>query len=163
MRTRHIVASLAVVAGLGACHSGGYGTGDTPSPSPGYKASGSDSTAMAGARTFQLQSANNSGVTGSVMLHPNGAKTSVMLSLVPPAGTPASGSHAAHIHTGTCAAPGPIVAPLGTITTDDKGYVASTRDVDIAAATLLDGQHIIAAHASDESTPTIACAALTGM
>ncbi len=163
MHTRHLLASLAVAAGLGACHSSSYGAGDTPSPSSGYKASGSDSTAMAGARTFQLQSANNSGVTGSVMLHPNGSQTTVMLNLTPPAGGTASGSHVAHIHTGTCAAPGPVVAPLGTVTASGNAYTASTSNVAIAMSALLDGQHIVAAHASDETTPTIACTALSGM
>lgn len=162
MPKRSFLAGLALVAGLGACHSSTYGN-DTPAPA--YKASASDSTTAAGGHTVQLQSENNSGLTGSAVLAPAGSGTRVTLTLVPPAGSSASGqSHVAHIHAGTCASPGAVVAPLGTVTASGQVFAPLTTTVNVAPATLMDGQHIVAAHATeDASTPTIACAAIGGM
>lgn len=164
MRNYPILGALVLGAALAACSGATTGsTSDNPAPA-GYKASGADSAA-AGTQTVQLQSVNNSGITGTAVLHPDGNKTSVMLMLVPAAGgTTAGQEHAAHVHTGTCAEPGPIVAPLGTVKGDDKGYNSTTADVDIPIATLTDGQHVVAAHATaSDSSATIACAGLSGM
>ena len=161
MQKRTLLAGLAFVAGLGACHSSTYGSDN---PAPAYKASASDSTGAA-SHTVQLQSENNSGFTGSAVLAPAGSGTRVTLTLVPPAGGSASGqSHVAHIHAGTCASPGAVVAPLGTVMASGQTFAPLTTTVNIAPATLMDGQHIVAAHATeDASTPTIACAAIGGM
>jgi hypothetical protein len=161
MATHHLIAALAVAAGLGACHKN-Y---DTDTPTPAYKASAGDSTGMTAPHTVQLQSENNSGITGSAVLTPAGAETRVTLTLSPAAGASASGqSHVAHIHTGTCATPGPVVAPLGTVSATGETFAPLTKTVSIAAKTLMDGQHIVAAHATeDASSATVACAALGGM
>lgn len=163
MGNRYLIAALALAAGLGACHSS-YDT-DTGNPTPAYKASASDSAGTAMAHTVQLQSENNSGITGSAVLTPSGSDTRVTLTLVPPAGATAGGqAHVAHIHTGTCASPGPIVAPLGTVSATGQTFAPLTKTVSIASATLMDGQHIVAAHATeDESSATVACAAISGM
>lgn len=81
MGNRHLIATLALAAGLGACHKN-Y---DTDNPAPAYKASASDSASRAMTHTVQLQSENNSGITGSAVLTPSGTDTKVMLTLVPPA------------------------------------------------------------------------------
>ncbi len=161
MHSRSLIASLALVAGLGACHSNASDTDTTPTPA--YKASASDSTGTA--RTVQLQSENNSGITGSATLTPAGTETRVTLTLVPPAGGSASGqSHVAHIHKGTCAAPGEVVAPLGTVTASGETFAPLSKTVSISASTLTDGQHIVAAHATeDPSSATVACAQLSSM
>ena len=161
MGNRHLIAALALAAGLGACHKN-Y---DTDNPAPAYKASASDSASRAMTHTVQLQSENNSGITGSAVLTPSGTDTKVMLTLVPPAGGSASGqAHVAHIHTGTCASPGPVVAPLGTVAATGQTFAPLSKTVNIPAATLMDGQHIVAAHATeDASSATIACAAISGM
>jgi hypothetical protein len=161
MSNRHLIAALALAASLGACHKN-Y---DTDNPAPAYKASASDSAGRTMAHTVQLQSENNSGITGTAVLTPSGTDTKVMLTLTPPAGGSASGqAHVAHIHTGTCASPGPIVAPLGTVAATGQTFAPLTKTVSIPAATLMDGQHIVAAHATeDESSATIACAAISGM
>jgi hypothetical protein len=161
MANRYLIATLALAAGLGACHKN-Y---DAESPAPAYKASASDSTGRAMAHTVQLQSENNSGITGTAVLTPSGSDTKVTLTLAPPAGGSASGqAHVAHIHTGTCAAPGPVVAPLGTVAATGQTFAPLSKTVNIPAATLMDGQHIVAAHATEADTsPTVACAAISGM
>lgn len=161
MRTTLLVTGLALVAGLGACHSSSYENGN---PSPAYKSSG-DSVAAAGSHRIQLESENNSGITGTATLIPAGSDTRIQLTLMPPAGGSATGrSHVAHIHTGNCSAPGPIVAPLGTISATGETYPTLTHTVNIPMATLMDGQHIVAAHATEvETSATIACAPIAGM
>ena len=161
MRNSFLVTGLALVAGLGACHSSSPAN---ENPSPAYKASG-DSVAAAGSHRIQLQSENNSGITGTATLIPAGSDTRVQLTLMPPAGGTAAGrSHVAHIHTGTCSAPGPVVAPLGTISATGETYPTLNHTVNIPMATLMDGQHIVAAHATEvETSATIACAPLSGM
>ena len=163
MRNRFLITGLALVAGLGACHS----NNPDETPAPAYKASSSDTTGAGavGTRTIQLQSENNSGITGTAMLTPAGSDTKVTLTLMPPAGASANGqSHVAHIHTGTCGSPGPIVAPLGVVTATGQTFAPLTKTVNILSNTLMDGQHIIAAHATeDESSATIACAPIAGM
>ena len=163
MGNRHLIAALALAAGLGACHKN-YDT-DSGNPAPAYKASASDSAGMSMAHTVQLQSQNNSGMTGSAVLTPSGSETKVELTLVTPAGGTAGGqSHVAHIHTGTCDSPGPIVAPLGVVSATGQTFAPITKTVAIPAATLMDGQHIVAAHATeDETSATVACAAISGM
>jgi hypothetical protein len=161
MGNRYLIATLALAAGLGACHKN-Y---DTDNPAPAYKASASDSAGMAMTHTVQLQSENNSGFTGTAVLAPSGTQTKVTLTLVPPAGATASGqSHVAHIHTGTCDSPGPVVAPLGVVSATGQTFPPLSKTVAIPAATLMDGQHIVAAHATeDETSATVACAAISGM
>jgi hypothetical protein len=161
MGNRHLIAALALTAGLGACHKN-Y---DADNPAPAYKASASDSAGAAMTHTVQLQSENNSGITGTAVLAPSGSDTKVTLTLVPPAGGSAGGqAHVAHIHTGTCDSPGPVVAPLGTVSATGQTFAPLTKTVAIAAATLMDGQHIVAAHATEDATSaTVACAAISGM
>ena len=87
MRNSLLVTGLALVAGLGACHSSSTAN---ENPSPAYKASG-DSAAAAGSHRIQLQSENNSGITGTATLIAAGSDTRVQLTLMPPAGGTATG------------------------------------------------------------------------
>src|SRR4051794_13678954 len=93
-----------------------------------------------------------------------------------PAGSPAGSAapsigditnvpHPAHIHTGSCANLGDVVAPLNDVAlvggSDRVG--ASTTDVDLKVADILGSPHAIMAHASAENIGTyIACADLKG-
>src|SRR6478609_4509784 len=80
-----------------------------------------------------------------------------------PAGSPAGSAapsigdistvpHPAHIHTGTCANLGDVVAPLNDVTLvqgSDRVSV-STTDVDLSIHDILDSPHAIMSHASAE-------------
>lgn len=98
-----------------------------------------------------INAVNNSGVSGNVELTPEGNQTRVMVNLV---GAP-SGEHKGHIHEGTCANLGTVVQPLEDI--DASG--SSTTTVNIPAATVMNGQHVIAYHvAGGDPGQPIACA-----
>lgn len=92
----------------------------------------------------------------------------------------ASGVHPAHLHTGTCDAPGDVVAPLSDISADylvdgqaAKGaemvgqagasVLASVTTVPVALADIIAGGHLIMVHASAEDLQTIvACGNIGG-
>jgi hypothetical protein len=84
-----------------------------------------------------------SGVTGSATLTGGTDGTAVEVTI--DTGLE-EGSHASHIHTGTCAAQGPIETPLTDITADDLGAGTATTpypEVTTPIETLQDGNHII--------------------
>jgi len=82
-----------------------------------------------------------------------------------PAGDVSKVPHPAHIHNGTCANLGDVVAPLNDVTMiEGSDWVsASTTDVDLSIEDMLKSPHAIMAHASaDQIGVYIACADLTG-
>jgi hypothetical protein len=119
----------------------------------GYQASG----AAGMTQSLSLTEVNGSGFTGNAVLTDlGGGKTRVALTLNAPANTDKEADHDAHIHTGTCAAPGPVTHPL----TDARGNgEASDSEVDLSITALQDGNHIIQAH-EDNGDRAIACAAI---
>jgi len=75
-------------------------------------------------------------------------------------------AHPAHIHTGTCAEPGDVVAPLTDVTVldqDQPQIETSITSVDLKLDDIVASPHLIMAHKSaDEIGTFIACADLTG-
>ena len=119
----------------------------------GYQASGAGM-----AQTFPVAEVNGSGYNGSVSLTDlGGGKTRVSFTLTAPDSvTNKEVDHDSHIHTGTCAAPGPVVHPLE----DVRGNgTPSESEVSMSATALMVGNHLAAAHA-DNGEATIACADL---
>jgi hypothetical protein len=113
---------------------------------------------MAGGQTIPLQAIGGAPVSGSVQVSEAGAATQVMLMV---SGTGAAGTHAAHIHTGTCDSPGGVVAPLESVTTDASGAGSSTSTVEVPMNTVMNGQHIVAVHeAGGDPGAPVACAAI---
>ena len=119
----------------------------------GYQASGAGMS-----QTFPVSEVNGSGYNGTVALTDlGGGKTKVSFTLTAPDSVSNKEvDHDSHIHTGTCAAPGPVVQPLE----DVRGNgTPSESEVPIAMSALEDGNHLAAAHA-DNGDATIACADL---
>jgi preprotein translocase subunit YajC len=117
----------------------------------GYQASGAGM-----AQTYPVSEVNGSGFNGNIVLTDlGGGKTKVAFTLTAPDSVSnKEADHDSHIHTGTCAAPGPVVHPLE----DVRGNgTPSESEVPMALSALQDGNHLIAAHA-DEGEATIACA-----
>lgn len=144
----------ALVAGLVACEGGaGAGGGDTTMMTGGADTANMSEMqrqqeGMGERMQAQLQPVNNSGVSGEVNLTPAGNGTTITLTLE--GSDAAEGEqarrHLAHVHTGTCANIGSVVAPLDSIVADSGRGLTSTTLVDIDAATLADGNHLVAAH-----------------
>lgn len=120
-------------------------TADTAAMAPMPPAAPMDTaaTAMAGGDTVQLSAVGGSGVGGQAVLTDMSGQTQVMVMLT---GTSGTGTHQGHIHQGTCAAPGEVVAPLQPITADGSGGGTMTATVPVPMATVMNGQHIIAYH-----------------
>lgn len=117
---------------------------------PAAPAPAADTTPAAGAAggamgnsTVQLAAVGNSGVSGSAMLGTEGTGTKVTLDLT---GFKSAGSSAAHVHQGTCESPGEVVAPLTAVQVDDSGNGSSITTLQIPMETVMNGQHIVAAH-----------------
>lgn len=118
-----------------------------PAPAPG----------AAGMTTISMQPLNNSGAMGQAMLTPMGQQTQVMVNLT---STP-QGTHAGHIHQGTCASPGSVVVPLQPIEVGADGTGTMTTTVDVPAETAMNGQHIIVYHeAGGDPGQPIVCGAI---
>lgn len=116
-------------------------------------------TTVTPATTVMLDAVDNSGVTGTAQVAPGNPKTQVMVTL---GGLDPNSAHAGHIHEGSCASPGAVVAPLPDITADANGGGMATASVEIPADSLMDGQHVIAYHKTNGSDhgPTITCGAI---
>ena len=117
----------------------------------GYQASG----AAGMTHTLNLTAVNNSGFTGTAVLTDlGGGKTKVALTLGGPATADASVDHDAHFHSGTCAAPGPIVHELKDVRANGQ-----PAESEIAASTsaLADGNLVVQVHGDNSPNP-IACA-----
>jgi hypothetical protein len=103
------------------------------------------------ATTVTLAAVGESGVTGEATLTPSGDQTEVMVRLM---GLEPNSTHPGHIHQGTCAAPGAVVAPLQDITADATGAGTMTTTVPVAADSVTAGQHIVAYH-GDGGAPVV--------
>jgi len=105
--------------------------------------------------TAQFQPLNESGATGQAELRAVGESTEVRV-ILSGAG---EGVHQGHVHTGTCEAPGDVIAPLTPITTDASGAGEQTAEVAVPLATVMDGNHIILYHeVGGEPGAPVACA-----
>ena len=109
--------------------------------------------------TAELQPVGGSGVTGQATLTPAAGQTQVMIALNNLA---PNSAHAGHIHTGTCASPGPAVQPLQPITANASGTGSMTTTVPLDPNTVMNGQHIVVYHrdAGDSPGSPIVCGAL---
>jgi hypothetical protein len=105
--------------------------------------------------TAQLQSLQDSGVTGEATITGRGNQTEVMVRLM---GAPPGGSHPGHIHSGTCQAIGGVVQALQPVAVDSAGTGTMTTTVDVPANTAMNGQHIVVYHGAG-GTP-VTCAAI---
>jgi Cu/Zn superoxide dismutase len=76
--------------------------------------------------TATVQAKNNSGITGTVTLTKKGDSTEVAVAL---SGARAGEKYPSHIHSGTCAKPGDVVAPLGDVTVGQGKSGTSTTMV----------------------------------
>lgn len=98
--------------------------------------------------TINLTAQNNSGVSGTAVLTPDGAGTKVVLSL-----TNAPGPHPAHIHAGSCPTVGAVVFPLTAVTNN-----RSETTVAASIADILRAPHAINVHKSPQEVSTyVAC------
>ncbi len=103
--------------------------------------------------TITLNDMGGSGVTGTATLTDMGTTTDVDVTID---GGLTPGTHMNHIHTGTCAAQGPILENLENLEAAADGSVPSTSTV-IAKplSDFDDGNHYVAAHATDGTV--VAC------
>jgi hypothetical protein len=124
-----------------------------------------------------LSGAVGSALLASAFLFPGATAQSPSAgpSLAPAASPGAGGTsdaHPAHIHDGTCAAVGDVVAPLRDISTrgpggggvtTSAGVEFSVTRVDMTIPQILKSPHVINAHLSaDQINTYIACGAITG-
>ena len=104
--------------------------------------------------TLALQAVGTSGASGPATVTPNAAQTQVQVQLT--GVTP--GAHPGHIHSGTCAAIGPVVHALPEITAGADGTGSAEATVPLDAATIMNGQHLISYHG--EGGAPVACGEL---
>jgi hypothetical protein len=111
------------------------------------------STMGKGTDTYTVAAQNGSGETGTVVLRPDGDKTTVMLQHD---GAP-SAAQPAHVHTGSCAKLDPKPAyPLNLVING-----TSTTTLDVPLAKLTSGAYAINVHKSTNELATyVACADL---
>jgi hypothetical protein len=112
------------------------------------------------AEQVNLQEVEGSGVSGEVHATPRDNATDIMVMVQ---NAPPNESLGARVHSGTCASPGPELARLDAISTDDMGRGHSETNVGHAPHLIMDGNHIVAVHApgADPEVDTpIACATL---
>lgn len=111
--------------------------------------------AAAGGMSASLQPVNNSNYAGEVSLNAAGEQTQVVVRMT----APTAGTHQGHIHSGRCASPGGVVAPLEPITTDASSGGSSTSTVSVPIGTVMNGQHIVQYHQRGGSSGApVACA-----
>lgn len=100
--------------------------------------------AVAGAVTFPLREQNDSGVSGTVMLTEQGSATLVSIMLE---GETITGGHVAHLHSGTCEAPGDYTFTLNPVDADGTSETAVNLTID----ELTSGAYMINIHPSEEN------------
>jgi hypothetical protein len=122
-------------------------------------------TGMAGAQgmggAVTMNAAGGSGVTGQAQFMDHGSgSTMVTVNLT----AQGSSTHSGHIHTGTCDAPGPVVVPLQDVTLAN-GTGSSSSTIQVPLATVMNGQHIVAYHASSGENPgaPVVCGTIPAM
>jgi hypothetical protein len=98
---------------------------------------------------------DGSGVGGSAWITPAGRGVEITVLIE---GT-SQGIHQGHIHTGTCAERGRSLVPLQSLAADENGAGEATSLVELDAATVFNGQHIVVYHEpGGEPGRSIACA-----
>jgi hypothetical protein len=122
-------------------------------------------TGMAGAQAMggavTMNAVGGSGVTGqSQFMDHGGGSTMVTVNLT----AQGNSTHSGHIHTGTCDAPGDVVAPLQDVTLAN-GTGSSSSTLQVPLATVMNGQHIVAYHASSGENPgaPVVCGTIPAM
>lgn len=109
-------------------------------------------TSMSGTHSMgsavTMNAVGTSGVTGQAQFMDQAGQTMVMVNLT----AQGNSTHSGHIHSGTCASPGPVVVPLNDITLANGAGTSSTT-VAVPMATVMNGQHIVAYHASSGENP----------
>ena len=115
-----------------------------------------------GSTVVELDPVGNSGVSGTASIVDLGMQngTQVVVQLAAGRGP---GSHAAHVHQGTCAQLGPVAHPLQSISVDATGNGNRINNMSIPVMTLMDGQHVVSVHEQngDPGAP-VACGAIPG-
>lgn len=152
MKATRLWVLTALPFALGACGGGGdaaNGGTDTTTALPSADSGVTTTTptpadtgmaAMGSAVT--MNAVGGSGVTGQAQfMDHGGGQTMVTVNLT----GQGSSTHSGHIHTGTCDAPGQVVAPLQDVTLAN-GTGTSTSTVNVPLATVMNGQHIVAYH-----------------
>lgn len=105
---------------------------------------GGVTTATDATVTVRMETLYDSGVTGEAVLTDNGASTIVTLELE---GEAIVGDHTAHLHTGTCGAPGDETYELNPIDADGR----SVTGVPLTLSQIESGGYMINVHPSDEN------------
>jgi len=117
-------------------------------------------TAPAAAERANLEPQAGSMVTGEVHVTPRQNETHVVVMVQ---NAPANESLGARVHSGTCESPGPEIARLSAISTDNMGMGQSETSVGHAPHLIMDGNHIVAVHrpgADPERDIPLTCATL---
>lgn len=144
---RAALSALALALTLGACagddDAAGGATADTtlaaPTPTPTTTAT----TPATAANRIAFVPVGNSTLTGDVGVEGDGNGTEVDVTI---RNSTDGAVHKGHIHTGTCSAPGGVVAPLDDVTIDGDRDGDADTDVAIPMATVMNGQHIVVYH-----------------
>lgn len=126
----------------------------TPESSP---TDGTGGTVNVGepATTIDLRELNESGVTGTVTLSSQGEATRISIQL---AGDAVTGDHIAHLHNGTCEAPGEYTYTLNPVS--DQG--TSETVVNLTLDELMAGGYMVNVHPSEADWDTwMVCGELT--
>lgn len=105
---------------------------------------------------IELAPVDRSGVTGTVRADHGDEETRVALTLD---GLTAGGAYEAHIHSGRCAAGGPVAAPIGSVTAEQDGTARLTREV---SSSRLDPDQPAFVQVHDAAGEAVACADLPG-
>lgn len=104
--------------------------------------------ADAGTTEVTLAPVGGSGVSGGATLSEQGERVQVTVRL---SGLRPNGTHAGHVHEGTCDSPGAVVAPLLDVSADASGSGTSTSLVAAPVSTVMDGRHVVVYHEAGES------------
>lgn len=111
--------------------------------------------APAPTNTARLQPMGGGYIMGEATVTDEGGQTQVVVRLT---GGDANATHQGHVHEGTCQGLGSVVAPLEPVTLGSSGSGTSTSAVEVPAATLTDGQHIVVFHqAGGDPGPPASC------
>lgn len=104
--------------------------------------------------TVELNTLNDSGVSGTATLTPMDNQTKVVINLT---GAPEGGVHPAHIHEGTCASLEKPAYPLNDITNG-----ASETVVDAGIKDIISADHAINVHkSSEEMSAYVTCGTIS--
>jgi hypothetical protein len=143
MRSSRILFIAALPFALAACP--GDRTIDDPTTDPMTDpAVEQPATAPAMAERADLQDLGGLGITGEVMATPREGRTDIALNIQ--AGPP-NESLGARVQSGTCESPGPVLANLDAVRTNDMGQGRSETNVGHAPHLIMDGNHIVAVYA----------------